>query len=508
MRIVDRVRDFSRRHHLFGSETRVVVALSGGSDSVALAHVMAALAGQDAVRVVGLAHFNHQLRETATRDEQVSAAVAASLGVPIEIDRGDVAARARLERRSIEDAARRSRHEFLERVRQRLGADEVALGHTRDDQAETFLLRLIRGAGPRGLAGIHPRHGAMIRPLLDCRRHDLRAYLDERGIGYVEDETNADVGIPRNRVRAELLPLLVERFNPRIVDVLADEAELARETWQWMEEASTNLISRSLTSHVSSEISSGPEPLAVSPEPAVFDIPALMMAPAPLRRLVLWRAMSDVARGRPVSFRHVEAALRLAEADRDGAVDAPGQRVQRDGPRLVLTGRPPASVGRLVNPGNLFEYPLSIPGAVQLTEAGCVVSVEPAGAGPPGPSGSPGIVDEWSGAGEADWRARAEAGRGEVALVRGDLCRGPLLVRNRRPGDRFRPVGLGGRKKLQDFFVDRKVARKCRDFVPIVVDQAGRIVWVAGHGIDEAYRVTDVSQGVLILRLKLVGGVA
>src|SRR5439155_3961093 len=121
------------------------------------------------------------------------------------------AARARRERRSLEDAARVARYAGLERARLELHGDLVALGHTRDDQAETFLLRLVRGAGPRGLAGMYPRHGAFVRPLLDCRRGELRAYLAERGIGYVEDETNADVRIPRNRVRAELLPLLADR---------------------------------------------------------------------------------------------------------------------------------------------------------------------------------------------------------------------------------------------------------------------------------------------------------
>ena len=112
----------------------------------------------------------------------------------------------------------------------------MAVGHTRDDQAETFLLRLLRGAGARGLAAMHPRRGAIIRPLIECRRADLRVYLDERRIPHIEDETNGDVSIPRNRVRAELLPLLEARFNPAIVDVLADQAELARAEWMWMEE--------------------------------------------------------------------------------------------------------------------------------------------------------------------------------------------------------------------------------------------------------------------------------
>src|SRR5262249_11427415 len=146
------------------------------------------------------------------------------------------AARAARERRSVEDAARTARYAFFDRARAHFAADVVALGHTRDDQAETFLLRLVRGAGPRGLASVYPRNGSIVRPLVDCRRHDLRAWLGARGIGFVEDETNLDVAIPRNRVRAELVPLLESRFNASIVDVLCGEAELAREEWEFLSE--------------------------------------------------------------------------------------------------------------------------------------------------------------------------------------------------------------------------------------------------------------------------------
>ena len=479
--LLQRVRQFVRQHALFRAETRVVVALSGGSDSVALALILRELDASGDVRLVGAAHFNHQLRDEAQRDEEFSASVARSLDLPFAADREDVGARARGEQRSIEDAAREARHEFFERARRQFDADVVALGHTRDDQAETFLLRLLRGAGPRGLAAMYPRHGAIVRPVLDCRRVELRTYLTGRGMTYIEDETNADVGIPRNRVRAELIPLLVDRFNPAIVGVLAHEAELAREVWAWLESAAARFEKGTGTT---------PNPLLRE-----FDVTRLNAAPRPLRRLVLWRAMNEVSGGRSVSFTHVEAALALLDRDeRDrGAVDAPGHRMERFGPRLVLTGRdagaPPGSRGVVKTAANLFEYSLSIPGEVQLAEAGCVLAVEL--------GGEPGETP-----------ARARSGKGRLAVVRRDLCPGPLTVRNRRPGDRFRPVGVGGRKKLQDYFVDRKVALAHRDRVPLVVDESDRIVWVAGYGIDEAFRVTDPSQSVLLLRLKVVGGSA
>ncbi|PYR59409.1 MAG: tRNA lysidine(34) synthetase TilS [Acidobacteria bacterium] len=486
MDLLARIRRFVREHDLMRSDTRVVVALSGGADSVALAHLVRELDAAGEVRAAGAAHFNHQLRATAERDERFSVGLAESFGWPIMTDREDVAAKARRERRSLEDAARTARHEFLERARTHLGADVVAVGHTRDDQAETFLLRLVRGAGARGLAAMHPRNGPIVRPLLDCRRSAVRAYLDERHIAYVEDESNQDVAIPRNRVRAELMPLLEVRFNPAIIDVLAGEAEIARDEWRWMQASADDLVRAAVLRSDAVRCH------------AEFDVAMLMAAPVALRRLVLWRAMTDASGGRPVAFDHVQAVLRLLEPDAHASgIDAPGHRAERIGSRLVLTSKPPGAVGRWspnrenpANLANLFWYPLSIPGEVRLLESGWVVSANLANSANPANPENPENL--------------ANLANPRIAIVRSDVCRGPLAVRNRRPGDRFHPVGVGGQKKLQDFFVDRKVARQQRDLVPLVVDHHDRIVWVAGYGIDAEFRVTDPTQTVLILRLRQV----
>jgi tRNA(Ile)-lysidine synthase len=491
--LLDRVRQFVRRHDLADRTTRVAVGLSGGSDSVALAHIMRRLDAAGEVRVVGLAHFNHQLRESADRDERFCAELAGSLGWPLCVEREDVAARARRERRSLEDAARTARYAFFERARARLEADVLALGHTRDDQAETFLLRLLRGAGPRGLASMHPRNGPIVRPLLSCRRDELRTYLARLRVRYVEDESNADVNIPRNRVRAELLPLLEERFNPSIVDVLADEADLARETWGWLEVQAEELFLRALDGAARRRAAAPPgqagrSTAATGGVSLELDVATLTAAPPVLRRFVVWRAMMRAAGGRPVGFDHVRAVLALLESGKGGSFDGPGHRVDRRGRDLVLMSRQARSKGRLLDVPSFFDFPLSVPGEVPLPAAGCVLSAE---------ASSAGAID-----------AQATASDHGMAVVRRDLCNGSLRVRNRRPGDRFRPVGVGGQKKLQDFFVDRKVARQRRDSVPLVVDDTDRIVWVAGYGIDEAFRVTDPAQAVLILKLKLLGGPA
>lgn len=472
MVLLDRIRRTIRDHALIHSGARGVAAVSGGSDSVALLHVLKELAVAGELRLAGVAHFNHQLRAAADEDERFVSRLVDALGLPHFVDRGDVSARARRERRSMEDAARASRHEFFERARVHFDADWIALGHTRDDQAETFLLRLLRGAGSRGLAGMYPRRGRIIRPLIECRRHELRAWLLDRGIAFVDDESNADVSISRNRIRAELVPLLESRFNPAIVDVLAAEAHLAREAWETVEGAADEIASR---------IVNGTERVRT------IDIAELKDVPLALRRVVLWRAMNEMAGGRAVAFEHVAAALRLLEPDGPAVLHVPGHKLERIGARLVLTGRPPNAVGRWnrEHQANLFRYSLSVPGEVVLAETGSVVSADTEGI-PRRPDTS------------------AVSGNGALAVVRGDLCRGQLSIRNRRPGDRFRPVGLPGKKTLQDFFVDRKVRRADRDRVPIVVDDSDRIVWVAGYGIDEAFRVTDPAQAVLFLRLRQV----
>ena len=317
---------------------------------------------------------------------------------------------------------------------------------------------------------MHPKRGAFIRPLLDCRRSDILEYLAARSLAYVTDDSNFDLSIPRNRVRAELLPLLERRFNPSIVDALADEAEVARAEWQWMSDGAAAL-----------------EGTLCRREGEVcrIDAQALNQLPPALARVLLQNLMAGASHERTVPFAHVEAALRLARGE-GAAFDAPGQRVERVGPDVVLTSRPVGHVGRVLRrmgrgSANLFHYALSIPGEVQLAEAGLVVSAEAAAS------------------------ARVEGATGTLmAVVRRDRCPGPLAVRNRRPGDRFSPLGLDGRKKLQDYFVDRKVARDDRDRVPLVVDGSDRIVWVAGHGIDAEFRVTDPAQGVLILKVRRV----
>ncbi len=455
-----------RKHGLAGRGDRVVVALSGGPDSVALVHILRELERDGELTVAGAAHLNHQLRGAdADADEQFCRDLSAALGLALEVERVDVRALAIQQGRSVEDAARVARYAFLERAADRLRAAVIAVGHSRDDQAETFLLRLIRGSGPRGLAAILPRAGRVVRPLLDVTREELRGYVAERGIQYCDDVTNADVGIPRNRVRHELIPYLQREFSPRIVNVLARAAAIARDDEDRLQAEAIDLAA-------SVVLGSG--------DGARVEVKALMLLHPALAARVARIALSRLAAERFLGFDHIDAFLEFARNGAPGAaLSLPGQQAVHRGDRIELRTEP--SRGE----GTRFEFPLSIPGEVTLSSSGWTISAEPLDAAPPG----------------------RLTGRGETAVVAVSALTLPLAVRSRRPGDRFKPLGMGGAaKKLQDFLVDRKVGRELRDALPLVVDGADRIVWVVGQAVGEDFRVTEPSRGVILLKARRLGG--
>ena len=491
--MLDAVRRTIERHALWPPGARILAAVSGGADSVALLLILKALEAEGALTVAGLAHLNHQLRGAdADADEAFVASLAAKYGVPCVAERADVAALARSGKRSIEDAARGARHACFERAAAALHADAVAVAHTKDDQAETFLLRLMRGAGTRGLASIRPRvrlpavapeaRRWVVRPLLDLDRDALRAYLASRGETFREDATNADVAIPRNRVRHELLPYLRSRFSPGVTDVLARAAELARQDEDFLESEAIKLAASVVLSDVTVRL----------------DAAGLSRAPRALSSRVAHAALQRLAGSKPIHFDHVDRLLALA-ADAVGegrAISLPGQIAVRIGDRIELRSAKRSRRSREAAEADgrrtSFAVSLSIPGEVQV--GGQAVTAERV------------FDQQGTPASQVRQRQKWSARGTEVGVAAGPLAL-PLAVRSRRPGDRFRPLGAPGRRKLQDFLVDRKVRREDRDAVPLVVDARDRIVWVVGQSVAEDFRVTDPSQAVILLKVRHLGGV-
>lgn len=466
-RVARAIRDGS----LIGAGDRVALAVSGGADSVAMVWLAHELSATAAWRLAGLIHVHHGLRGgDADEDEAFCRALGARLGLAVDVTRADVAARARDTRRSIEVAARELRYAAYRDAMARLDATATATGHTLDDQAETVLLRLLRGAGTRGLAGIRSRRGPWVRPLLGVRRAELRAYLASRGEAFREDVSNADVSVPRNRVRHELLPV-IERIAPGGVRALARCAALAAEDEAYLRKA--------VAVEAAGILRLTPGGDAGAADAVELDASALARLPRALGRRYL-RDLTAQVSGRVWGLRHVDALLALAgDAPRRATLDLPGAVATRDGTRLTLRRSNHDGGRRSRTRPPVEPQPLGVPGEARLPGLDGAIAARPA------PTADGAIPSE-----------------PDKVMVQADALALPLAVRTRHPGDRIRPLGAPGSRKLQDVFVDRKVPRDERDRIPLVVDARDRIVWVAGHALAHECRVTEPRRGVVILELR------
>jgi len=459
-----------REHHLLDPGDRVVVALSGGADSVALLFLLTALesTAELGAEIAGIVHVNHQLRgEESARDENFCRALAERTGIRIEVFAVDARAASVGTRKSIEAAARELRYDCFDEAAKRMGANRVATAHTLDDQVETVLLRLMRGAGLRGVSGVRVRRGIFIRPLLACRRADLRRFLAERGESFCEDSSNLNLDVPRNRVRHALLPV-IDQIAPSGARALARFAEIAAADEQY--------LMRAAESAAASVALPSPEGNASRQTVVQLRVEPLNALPLAIRRRVVRSAAERVLDDGTLTAASIERVLRVARLPAGrGRIDLPQLAVERCGGVMLLR----RGVGAAVRPAPPFECPLPVPGTVRL----------PAGA-------------EVTATFEA---AMTRSALTECSGIRGALQAStlnfPLTLRNRRPGDRFRPFGAPGTRKLKDVLIDRRVPRPERDALPIVTDATGRIVWVGGVTIAEHCRVTTPDTGVVVLKL-------
>ena len=439
------------RSGLLPAGSRVLVAVSGGADSVALLHLLHRTATSRRLHLES-AHLDHALRPDSPADAAHVEGLCARLGVPLTARRIDVAALARAGKGGVEEAARDARRTFLMAVAQEKGCGLVALAHQRDDQAETFLLRLLRGAGSAGLAGMRPLEPPFVRPLLAFSREELVAWLAREGIAWREDPSNLDLAFTRNRVRHELLPQL-ESYNPAIRDRLVELCrQLAADELDWQARVTAEL-------HGHAEISSGECRLPC----------ALLNAATPAMAGRLVRAALQAVRGdlRRLAAGHVRAILDLAAGARPQAeLHLPGAWVGRRYQVLRIRRQPP--VVRAVVPQELAGpgiYPLGDGRVLAVT-----LDERPRGEGPQ--------VVEFA-AGAAPF---------------------PLRLRGPRPGDRLQPQGMTGSRKLQDLFVDLKLPHEQRREA-VLVFNGDRLLWVAGIRRCQGSSVESANGQVLRLEL-------
>jgi tRNA(Ile)-lysidine synthase len=406
----------------------VVAALSGGADSVALLDVLVRLAPARGFRVVA-AHLDHGLRPDSADDARSCADLCERIGVPLRAGQADVRGRADRDGGGVEEAARVERYAFLRSVKASEGAVAIALAHTRDDQAETVLLRLLRGAGVSGLAGMRPRSQDLVRPLLGFGRADVLAHLHARGLSWREDPTNGDFSLARNRVRGELIPYLEAHFNPRLRETLARTASVLAEDEDLLDALA------------------GPPIAQREPGRVALSRRALALAPRAAARLAVRRALDGAGGLKGVGLLHVDRILALAS--REGAS---GRRLALPGDREAAIHFDEVRIGPARGPVEPFDLPLPVPGEVALPGGG-TLSARPA-RGP-------------------------VAARGASAVVA--VPDEALSVRTRRPGDRVRAAGRD--MSLRRFLMARGVPAGDRGALPLVAAGA-RVVWMAGLSLE------------------------
>lgn len=437
---------------------KVVVAVSGGPDSVALLHVLWSVRDELGI-TLHVAHLNHSFRgEASDQDAEYVRGLAESLGVPSTIEKVDVPQIQRTLRLSPEEAARLVRYEFLDRVADDVGASKIALGHTADDQVETVLMCILRGTGIDGLRGMPPVRDQIIRPLIEVRRAEIEGYLRENRLQARVDETNLLPTFTRNRIRLELLPMLRRLYNPGVDSAILRLAELARVDVGYLDSLAQDEYDASLVSFGDGWIT-----LLAAEVAGLFTVMARRVI-----RLALRDLKGDIA---DISFKHVDEVISVLRSSDSFRYEFPGGVfVERSGHDLTFSlQRPPDQPTE-------YAYRLLLPGEIRVPEVEAVINAE--------------IRDEWVDpirpAGSMD------------AVFDFDAIVGTLVVRNWQPGDRIRPLGMHGTKKLQDVFVDARIPRSARYRIPVVTDGV-RIVWLPGIAVSEEVRVTESTRRSLLL---------
>jgi tRNA(Ile)-lysidine synthase len=478
--LADWLLDFVRREELFQPGDRVLVAVSGGPDSVALLHLLAEWRRELALDLA-VGHFDHTLRgRESVEDAAFVADLAAKLGFSFHSGRGDVRGLARRDKLSLQMAARQLRLAFLRQTCRDQGCSKLALAHTADDQVELFFLRLLRGAGPEGLKGMAAATPAgAVRPLLAVGKAALLAWLAQKNLPYRRDPSNRSRAYRRNRIRLDLLPELQRLYNPRLQEAVWRTQTLLQEEERLLALETDRLLAQVCRSPV--------------PDFYVLDLPRLLALDPGWQLRLLRAAFGRFAAESTLTAAQTASLLDLAHGARSGGLLALGAaRLARAGSELhIFRPLPPPPAG----PVTLLPAP---PGTVD-SPAGwrwTLKHLQPAS-----------LSDPLSPQRRERVRVRGERqgpslipSEPHLAVFDQERLTFPLQVRYFQTGDRFWPLGAPGPRKLQDFLVDAKIPRWLRPHIPLV-ESGGRIVWVAGLRPAEPVKVTEASRSLLVIDL-------
>ncbi len=453
--MINRVKIFIESNNLIKAGELVILGVSGGPDSMALLHIMSELSARMGFRIAG-AHLNHGLRPEANEEEAFVLETCQEMGIECLARRVMIEQLAQERQSGLEETGRYVRYNFFEEIRQAQGGHRIATAHHSDDAAESVLLHLLRGTGIKGLRGIMPQNGAVIRPLLRVSKDELLGYLDLQKIRYCHDQTNDDQYYLRNRIRIKLIPLLQQEFNPRVVDKLNQLASIAGAENQAMEEQTESLWQRVLVRKEATTL--------------ILDNQALSCLPLAFRRRIVQKALSLLTAAE-WGIDDVDYVLALSARDNVGSAQAlhlkKKVRVLKSYDRMVFTIQSAARA--------CFLHELPIPGRVVIPDTQCCYQAH--------------VVDR-----------RDYVPGPETIGLDYECLSPPLFLRSRQTGDYFFRPGLNGRKKLKKYLIEARVPYYDRDRI-VLLTGAGQEVYAA-WGLFVSNKAAITSQTRTVLRIE------
>ncbi|HNQ65535.1 MAG TPA: tRNA lysidine(34) synthetase TilS [Smithella sp.] len=457
--MIKKVKQTIEKFDLLKKGERVVVAVSGGPDSTACLTVLASIAGDMDLELI-VAHFNHGLRgKESDRDEQFARRLAKKLGLVFYA--GKLNKKIRVKGISPEDFYRRQRYAFLEKTAAKHRAQKIALGQHLNDQAETVLLNLLRGSGLEGLKGFLPiREGRIIRPLIEVSAQEIISFLEQSGMAYCRDSSNESSQYLRNQIRAELIPFLKGKYNPRIEENLAQMAEILRREDDFIRQHAAAAAKKTMQQKKAGSVA--------------LNIHAVKKIPEAIRWRLLKMLLEDLTpSGDGISFLHVNAVNDLTQKNASGKkITLPaGIEARREYDQLILEKK------RTRPKKNQYAYVMSVPGTVHVKERGLTIKAT--------------LVK----------KIKTDLSRMKnTACLDWSKIAPPLVVRNRRDGDWIQPLGMRGRQKIKKYFIDHKIPVAQRDDLLLLVDRLS-VVYIEHRHISDRVKISPATKSVLKLAI-------
>ena len=465
-----------KKFDMLSFNDRVLIGISGGSDSVTLLNVLLSFKKRYNLSFF-IAHLDHMLRGKES-DEDVNFVknLAQEIGLPCEVKSCNLTKIARKEHLTLEEAARKYRYKFYLETAKKFKTNKIALGHNADDQVETVLMRFLRGSGLEGLMGIPPVRGKIIRPLIECSRAEIEEYCKENKIRHRVDSSNKELVYFRNKIRLELLPLLSKGYNKNIKDII--------------------LRLRSIISEVSVYLNQEIELLfkevarRESPEMVIIDLKKFTSLPLALKRRIIRKSI-EVVKGNlcSISFRHSNEILKLTEYQLgEKEIYLPDNLMAKKIYNKMMIYKKRISKDQTEEISTSWEYDILIPGKTEIKSLGIKVEI---------------IILDSVNIKSSLYFTRKKSKGEFLEFIDYNKVKPPLKLRNRRSGDKFYPLKMGGLKKAKDFFIDNKIPKSHRDLIPILVDNEDQIIWIMGMRLDDRVKINSDTKKVLCVKTNI-----